>query len=135
MVEPPTNRGYVLVAEDNETNMLVLRLMLEGAGYTLLEATDGVSAVEAALSKNPDLVLMDLMMPRMDGISAAREILRRTSGKPPKMLAVTGNVLESIRRECVRAGFDGVILKPVNARELLETVARLLVRGSATCMH
>lgn len=135
MIETLTNRACLLVVEDNETNMLVLRLMLEGAGYELLEATDGVSAVEAALSKKPDLVLMDLMMPRMDGISAAREILRRACGKPPKILAVTGNVLKSIRRECLEAGFDGVILKPVKTRELLAAVERLLPRRSEACMY
>ena len=135
MSEAVANKACLLVVEDNEINMLVLRLMLQAAGYDLIEATDGLSAIEIAHSKNPDLVIMDIMMPGMDGISAAREILRNCAGKSPKLLAVTGNVLESVRQECLDAGFDGIIFKPVHAPELIATIERLLPRNGTVHTH
>lgn len=116
----------LLIVEDNPVNMLVLNLMLRDRGYTVAEARDGIEAVERATSDRPEIILMDIMMPRMDGITAAREILCRARDRPPKIVAVTGNALESIAQECLEAGFDAVLLKPVDARELIATISRLL---------
>lgn len=125
----------LLIVEDNPVNMLVLNLMLKDRGYTVAEARDGIEAVELATSEKPEIILMDIMMPRMDGITAAREILGRARDKPPKIVAVTGNALESITRECLEAGFAAVLLKPVDARELIATISRLLGGGGGCPAH
>lgn len=122
----PMEKPTVLVVEDNAVNMMVLRLMLERAGHTPIEATDGVEAVAVALAQRPDIILMDLMMPRMDGIAAAREILSRAGDRPPKIIAVTGNTVEQVRRECMEVGFDSVVVKPVRIDELTATIDRLI---------
>lgn len=99
--------------------------MVARAGCAPLEASDGHEAVTLALAEKPDLILMDVMMPRMDGIAAAREILGQASGTPPKIVAVTGNTEERLTEECLAAGFSTVLHKPVDAREILATINRL----------
>ena len=120
----------LLIVDDNPVNLLVLRLMLARAGYAPLEASDGLEAVTMASAEKPDLILMDIMMPRMDGIAAAGRILDQASGTPPKIVAVTGNTEERLREECLAAGFCTVLHKPVDARELLATINRLTTRSA-----
>lgn len=116
----------LLIVEDNAVNTLVLREILGEESYELLEATNGSQAVEVALSKRPDVILMDIMMPGVDGISAARTILDQFKENPPRIVAVTGNALESVRRKCLDSGFSDVLLKPVDAGALRNAVSRLL---------
>lgn len=120
----------LLIVEDNAVNTFVLKAILGETSYNLHEATDGKQAVEMALANRPKVILMDIMMPSKDGISAAREILDQIIHDPPKILGVTGNALDSVRRECLDAGFSGVLVKPVDARELRSAVT-LLLSGSS----
>ena len=118
----------LLLVDDHPVNLLVLRLMLERAGYSPREATSGAEAVALALAETPDLVLMDLMMPGMDGITATREILERSDGPPPTFIAVTGNTDTAVSKECLASGFAAVLHKPVDSNELFETIGQLLGR-------
>jgi CheY-like chemotaxis protein len=122
------DKPTLLVVEDDAVNMMVIRLMLEKAGYAPMEARDGVEAVEVAQAKSPDIILMDIMMPRMDGIAAAREILCRCADRPPKMIAVTGNVIDKVRSDCLEAGFDSIVVKPIEMSALLADIERLTFR-------
>lgn len=115
----------LLIVDDNPVNLLVLRLMLVRAGYAPLEASDGIEAVTLATAEKPDLILIDIMMPRMNGIAAARRILEQASGTAPKLIAVTGNTEERLTDECLAAGISTVLHKPIDARELIETIERL----------
>jgi len=112
----------ILVVEDNEMNMKLLRDVLYATGYRTLEATTGAEAVELASSNVPDLVLMDIQLPDFDGVQALH-LLRaneRTAAIP--VLAVTAQAMQGDRQEFLAAGFDGYVSKPVNVRELIGTV-------------
>lgn len=119
------SKPTLLIVEDDAVNMMVIRLMLEKAGYFAVEAHDGAEAVEIARVQRPDIILMDIMMPRMDGIAAAREILSEAGENPPKIIAITGNVLDKVRQDCMEAGFHSVVVKPVTMPMLIADIERL----------
>ncbi len=112
----------ILVVEDNEMNMKLFRDVLIATGYRTLEATTGAEAVELAAEHRPDLVLMDIQLPDVDGVHALRRLRasRRTAGIP--VLAVTAQAMHGDRERFLAAGFDGYVSKPVNVRELIGTV-------------
>ena len=112
----------ILVVEDNELNMKLLRDVLFATGYRTLEATTGEEAVEQAVAHAPDLVLMDIQLPDIDGVQALHRLRadERTAAIP--VLAVTAQAMQGDRQEFLAAGFDGYVSKPVNVRELIGTV-------------
>ena len=116
----------ILIVEDNQTNALILRSMLGKHGYASLVAADGREGVEMSRLHRPRLVLMDLQMPRMDGFSAAAEILQAGGCGAPPIVAVTASVAEKVREACLAAGFSGVISKPIMIDELMTMVRRLV---------
>jgi two-component system, cell cycle response regulator DivK len=112
----------ILVVEDNEKNMKLFRDVLNATGYRTLEATTGGEAVELATEQAPDLVLMDIQMPGVDGVEALRRLRadERTAAIP--VLAVTAQAMQGDREHFLAEGFDGYLSKPVNVRELIGTV-------------
>jgi len=112
----------ILVVEDNEKNMKLFRDVLEVMGYRTLEATTGRQAVELALEHTPDLVLMDIELPDIDGVEALRQLRadERTASTP--VLAVTAQAMLGDRNGFLAAGFDGYLSKPVDVGELVGTV-------------
>jgi two-component system cell cycle response regulator DivK len=112
----------ILVVEDNEKNMKLFRDVLQARGYEIMEATTGEQAVELAIEHGPDLVLMDIQLPDIDGVEALG-LLRaneRTASIP--VLALTAQAMEGDRERFLAAGFDGYVSKPVNIVELVGTV-------------
>jgi two-component system cell cycle response regulator DivK len=120
----------ILVVEDNELNMKLFRDVLVAGGYRTLEATTGGEAVELAIEHGPDLVLMDIQLPDIDGVQALGRLRanERTAAIP--VLALTAQAMDGDRERFLAAGFDGYLSKPVNVRELIGTV-RLHCDGSA----
>jgi two-component system cell cycle response regulator DivK len=114
----------VLVVEDNEKNMKLFRDVLQAKGYTAIEATSGEEAVELATTHLPELILMDVQLPGMDGIEALGHIRadERTAAIP--VVALTAQAMSGDRERFLEAGFDGYISKPVNVLEFIETVGR-----------
>jgi two-component system, cell cycle response regulator DivK len=114
----------ILVVEDNEKGMKLFGDVLRAAGYRTLEATTGGHAVELATEHAPDLVLMDIRLPDIDGAEALSRLSadERTASIP--VLALTAQAMQGDRERFLAAGFDGYISKPVNVVELLETVRR-----------
>jgi two-component system, cell cycle response regulator DivK len=112
----------ILVAEDNEKNMKLFRDVLGATGFRTLEATTGAEAVALAAEHTPDLVLMDIQMPDVDGVEALRRLRAdaRTASIP--VLAVTAQAMQGDREHFLAVGFDGYLSKPVNVRELIGTV-------------
>ena len=112
----------ILVVEDNEKNMKLFRDVLGATGYRTLEATTGGEAVLLATEQAPDLVLMDIQMPDVDGVEALRRLRadERTAAIP--VLAVTAQAMLGDREHFLAEGFDGYLSKPVNVRELIGTV-------------
>jgi two-component system, cell cycle response regulator DivK len=112
----------VLVVEDNEKNMKLVRDVLQASGYTTLESTTGEEAVELALSQAPALVLMDVQLPGIDGVEALDRLRddERTASIP--VLALTAQAMRGDREQFLEAGFDGYLSKPVDVVELISAV-------------
>jgi PAS domain S-box-containing protein len=117
----------VLVVEDNPTNRMVASKILEGLGATVVTAEDGVFGVEAVRAGRYDLVLMDVQMPRMDGVEATRQIraMEGPAARTP-IIGLTANALAHQRPTYLAAGMDGVAAKPISPAELLEEIANVL---------
>jgi two-component system cell cycle response regulator DivK len=115
--------------EDNEKNMKLFRDVLVAAGYRTLEATTGEEAVAVATEHSPDLVLMDIQLPDIDGVEALGRLRAdgRTASLP--VLALTAQAMEGDRERFLAAGFDGYLSKPVNVVDLVATVARYCEAG------
>jgi two-component system cell cycle response regulator DivK len=112
----------VLVVEDNEKNLKLVRDVLEATGYRTLEATTGAQAVELATEHTPDLVLMDIRLPDIDGVEALSRLRadERTASIP--VLAVTAQAMQDDRERFLTAGFDNYLSKPVDVVELINAV-------------
>jgi two-component system cell cycle response regulator DivK len=121
----------ILIVEDNEKNMKLARDILRAKGYAVLEAVNGLDGVALALQHRPDLVLMDIQLPDINGIDAfARIRADATTAKVP-VVAFTASVTANDRSRIGDAGFDGFLGKPINLKEFLETVRRVLGEGAA----
>lgn len=112
----------VLVVEDNEKNMKLFRDVLRASGYRTLGAATGGGAIELAVEHDPDLVLMDIRLPDMDGVEALSRLRadERTASIP--VLAVTAQAMHGDRERFLAAGFDDYVAKPVDVVRLLDTV-------------
>ncbi|HEY0099927.1 MAG TPA: response regulator [Pyrinomonadaceae bacterium] len=120
---PPTS---ILIADDYDDNRELLRLMLEGAGYSVRETRDGRECVAAARAEPPDIVLIDLSMPVLDGWATLRELRADERTRTLACVAVTALAAEQDRTRALDAGFDAYLAKPYRSRDLLELVERLL---------
>lgn len=116
----------ILVADDAPENRLVLAVMLRAAGFTVETADDGLEAVEKFAQCQPDLIIMDLQMPHLDGIEAMRQIRSMEGGDRVRIVAATANVFEDDRHGVFEAGGDGFIPKPFTKAQLLTTVGEFL---------
>ena len=114
--------AQVLVVEDNERNMKLLRDVLQANGYRILEASTGAKAVELAMEHGPDLVLMDIRLPDIDGVEALRRLRADERTASMRVLALTAQAMRGDRERFLAAGFDDYVPKPVNVVDLLGTV-------------
>ena len=119
----------ILLVEDNEKNMKLARDLLVYKGHTVYEATTGEAAVASATSELPDLVLMDIQLPGIDGIEALRRI--RADGKAARIpiVALTASVMTNDRERFDKAGFDGFIAKPIDVKRFNDEVLQHIARG------
>ena len=122
----------ILIVDDEPTNLLVAITVLEAAGHRVLSAASGPEAIEMAHAEVPDLVLMDVQMPGMDGIQAL-SLLRADPRTAALMVcALTAYAMSGDRERLLAAGFDGYIEKPLRYKVFLDIVRDLLVRATAT---
>ena len=119
----------ILIVEDNEKNMKLARDVLQSRGYATLEAVTGEDGVRIAIEKKPDLVLMDIQLPGINGIEALRRVREAPDCARIPIVAFTASVMSTDRSQITEAGFDGFIGKPINLKEFLETVKRVLEKG------
>jgi hypothetical protein len=105
-----------------------MQILLEVAGLRVELASDGIEAVEQAARLGPDLILMDMQMPRLDGPEATRRIRRLPQGADLPIIALTANAFEHDRRVCLDAGMDDFLAKPIDPEALFEAVLRGLAR-------
>ena len=116
----------VLIVEDNEKNMKLARDVLQAKGYTTLEAVSGEDGVKLARERGPDLVLMDIQLPGINGIEAFKQIRGDAKTSRIPVVALTASVTPTDRTAISAAGFDAFVGKPINLKEFLETVKRLI---------
>ena len=116
----------ILIVEDTEDNRQILRDLLTAAGYGLLEAVDGEQGVAMAKAEKPDLILMDIQLPQIDGYEATRRIKADPALRHIPIIAVTSYALSGDEEKTRAAGCDAYIAKPFSPRQLLAKVRELL---------
>ena len=116
----------ILVIEDTEDNRQIVRDLLESAGYELIEALDGLEGVAAAERENPDLILMDIQLPGIDGYEATRRIRALPALAKVPIIAVTSYALSGDEAKTRAAGCDGYVAKPFSPRQLLAKIREFL---------
>jgi len=118
----------ILIAEDNAVNRELLRELLEMRGYAVVEACNGEEALRMIDETQPDLVLLDIGMPVLDGFAVARKIRENPRLGSLPVVAVTAYAMQGDREKILNSQFDGYLSKPVNSRFLTEELDRLLVK-------
>ena len=119
----------ILIVEDNEKNMKLVRDILQHQGHATLEAVTGTDGVRIAKEAKPDLVLMDIQLPDIDGIAALRQIRAEPQLDAMPVLAVSASVMPDEQQKIVTSGFDAFITKPINLKQFRDTVQRFLTHG------
>src|SRR5215212_6805956 len=116
----------VLIVDDNLPSRELIRTVLENSGYEVIEAADGQEGVRLALASQPDLILMDLQMPTLDGFGMLAEIRKNTRFVSLPIVALTANAMQGDREKALEAGFTSYLSKPVALATLRIEIARLL---------
>jgi len=119
----------ILLVEDNEDNRVVYRTMLAHFGFRVLEAGDGAEALRSAAEERPDVILMDISIPLVDGWEATRRLKADPATAHIPVIALTAHALESDRARAAEIGFDVFMAKPVEPRRVVAEVRRLLGEG------
>lgn len=121
----------ILYVEDNEDNVFMLKNRLTRAGHTVVVATDGAQGVAMALSEQPDMILMDLSLPVLDGWQATRQIKTAPDTKHIPVIALTANAMAGDREKALAAGCDDYDTKPVEMPRLLGKIKQLAERAGS----
>lgn len=116
----------ILCVEDNPQNMRLIRKMLKSGGYDMLEAPDGVNGLKLAEQQRPDLILMDINLPDIDGIQVTQRIKANPQLAHIPIIALTANAMHGDREAFIEAGCDGYLAKPISRRELCSTIEEYL---------
>jgi two-component system, cell cycle response regulator DivK len=116
----------VLLVEDNEDNFELVRFLLERAGFVVLAGHDGQEALDLARKELPDLILMDLSLPGIDGWTAARELKDDPNTSHIPLMALTAHTLPGDRKRAMESGFDGYISKPIDVVNFGDTISKIL---------
>jgi two-component system cell cycle response regulator DivK len=115
----------VLVIEDNEQNRYLATFLLEQRGYEVFVAFDGPTGIELATERNPDMILLDIQLPGMDGYEVARALRHLEALRATPIIAVTSYAMVGDREKCLEAGCTGYIEKPINPETFLDEIAKI----------
>jgi CheY-like chemotaxis protein len=121
--------GKILIVEDNPQNMKVVMMVLRPYGYTLLQAADGEQALEVAQKDHPDLIIMDIQLPKINGLEVTRRLRQNPAFQKTPIVAVTAYAMKGDEDKAIQAGCDGYLPKPINTRQLPGIVAEYLSRN------
>ena len=120
--------NLILIVEDNDKNLKLVRDVLQVKGYATIDAGTAEVGIELARARAPDLILMDIQLPGMNGIEALGVLRANPATKDIPVVAVTASVMAQDRSKIMEAGFDAYVGKPINLKEFLDTVRRMLER-------
>ena len=120
----------ILIVEDNADNMILLEFVLKSAGYTVLAATDAEAGLTLARDEQPNLILMDIQLPGLDGLEATGLLKRGDATRAIPVIALTALAMKGDEERIRAAGCDGYISKPIRYKEFLATIAAQLAVGA-----
>jgi CheY-like chemotaxis protein len=120
------NTKRILVIEDNETNMYLISFILKSRGYEIIEAKSGEEGVDIAVKERPDLILMDIQLPGIDGLEATKRIRKSEAAREIPIVALTSYAMTGDREKSLSAGCTGYIEKPVNPDTILGEIEKYL---------
>ncbi len=123
------NGDLVLIVEDNEKNMKLARDILQYHGFATVEATTGEDGVALAASRTPSVILMDIQLPGIDGVTALERIRKDAATSRIPVVAMTASVMKEDRERFDRAGFDGFITKPIDVKRFPDQVREAIAKG------
>ena len=118
----------ILIVEDNEKNLKLVRDILQVKGFATLEAGTAEDGIKLATEHKPDLILMDIHLPGMNGIEALKVLRAEKATAAIPVIAVTASVMQQDRKQITEAGFDAYVGKPINLKEFLDAVRAALER-------
>jgi len=124
------DKGTILYVEDNPDNRMLVRRVLLSEDYSLIEAKDASEALTMLKTSQPDLILMDINMPDMDGYTLTTQIKAMTGFERVPILAITANVMRGDREKTLEAGCDGYIQKPIDIDQLTREIEKFLPRSA-----
>lgn len=128
MEDKGDSQPLVLVVEDFEDNRFMMRRLLEMSGYRVVEAVNGNQAVEAAERDQPDIILMDLSLPQLDGLAATRRIRAQQGSRRVPIVAVSAHDSADFHAEALAAGCDEYVTKPIDFDQLVNLLSRMTVK-------
>lgn len=120
--------AVVLLVEDNQMNKILVREILALNGYGIIEASSGTEALKVLSTRKPDLILMDLHLPGMDGVTATRIIKSNESNRSIPVLALTASAMKGEEDKILDHGFDGYVAKPIEVKKLLAAITENLAK-------
>jgi len=116
----------ILIVEDNEMNLKLIRTVLRAKGFLLTEARDGEEALKIAVAERPDIILIDIQIPKVDGLEVTRRIRAMDDLKDKQIIAITAHAMEGDRNKILEAGCDGYIAKPINTRTFIDEIKAII---------
>ncbi|HIK05243.1 MAG TPA: response regulator [Trichormus sp. M33_DOE_039] len=126
--KPTVTSALILLAEDNQANINTMSGYLESRGYRLAIANNGQKAIEQLYTQHPDLIVMDIQMPEMDGLEAIRRIRGDEQFVDVPIIALTALAMPGDRETCLAAGANEYLTKPIKLKQLIATIQKLLTR-------
>jgi len=118
----------ILIVEDNPQNMRLIEMTLRAKGYTLLKATDGGEALDMATRERPDLIIMDIQLPKVSGLEVTRRLRQMPAFSRTPIIALTAYAMKGDKEKFIEAGCGAYLSKPINTRELPEMVGKMLLQ-------
>ncbi len=118
----------ILIVEDNPQNMRLFEMVLRAENYTLLKATDGEEALDIAMRERPDLIIMDIQLPKINGLEVTRKLKNTQAFSHIPIIAITAYAMKGDKERVIDAGCDAYLSKPINTRELPEIIAEMLLQ-------
>lgn len=122
----------ILIVEDNEINLKLISTVLKAKGFLLAEARDGEEALKSLTSEKPDIILMDIQIPKVDGLEVTRRIRGMDDLKDRPIIALTAHAMEGDREKILEAGCDGYIAKPINTRTFIDEIEAIVAKKGSS---
>ena len=122
-----TLKEKILIVEDNPQNMRLIEMTLRAKGYILLKAADGEEALDMATGERPDLIIMDIQLPKMNGLEVTRRLRQMPEFSHIPIIAITAYAMKGDKEKFIEAGCDAYLSKPISTRELPKVIAEMLL--------